>query len=114
MPISELQAITVHSVLMYPPRAALAQLVAFPQAREPSLTSLNMFMFRFTSAAAAAPNTTDLFEVHRRHADRSIGTQHTKAPRERSKSRAVCFPVAPATPQCLTPTGPCSADPSRA
>ncbi len=43
-------------------------------------------MFRFTSAAAAAPNTTGLFEVHQRHADRSIGTQHTKAPREWSKS----------------------------
>ncbi len=43
-------------------------------------------MLRFTSLAAAAPNTTDLFEVHRRHADRSIGTQHTKAQRERSKS----------------------------
>ncbi len=27
MPISELQVITGHSVLMYPPRAALAQLV---------------------------------------------------------------------------------------
>ncbi len=43
-------------------------------------------MLRFTSLAVAAPNTTDLFEVHRRHADRSIGTQHTKAQRERSKS----------------------------
>ncbi len=64
--------------------------------------SLNTFHvpFHFTSAAAAAPNTTELFEVHRRHADRSIdrsiGTQHTKALLERSKSRAVCFPVAPA------------------
>ncbi len=49
--------------------------------------SLNAFLiFRVTSAAAAAPNTTDLFEVHWRYADRSIGTQNTKAPRERSKS----------------------------
>ncbi len=45
--------------------------------------------------------------------DRSIGTQHNKAPRERFKSRAVCFPVAPAAPQCLALTGPRSADPSR-
>ncbi len=43
---------------------------------------------------------------------RSIGTQHTKAPRERSK-RAVSFPVAPAAPRCLAPNGPRSADPSR-
>ncbi len=41
-------------------------------------------MFRFTSAAAAAPNTTDLFEVHQHHAERSAH-KHTKAPRERSK-----------------------------
>ncbi len=39
------------------------------------------FRFHFTSTAAAAPNTTDLLEVHRHHT-----TQHTKAPRERSKS----------------------------
>ncbi len=44
------------------------------------------FIFCFTSVAAAAPNTTGLFEVHRRHANRSIGTQHTKAPRERFRS----------------------------
>ncbi len=36
--------------------------------------------------------------------DRSIGTQHTKAPRERSKSRAVCCPVAPAAPRCPDPS----------
>ncbi len=45
--------------------------------------------------------------------DRSIGTQHNNAPRERSKSRADCFPVAPAAPRCLALTGPRSADPSR-
>ncbi len=47
---------------------------------------------------------------------RSIGTKHTKAPRERSKSiksRQLSFPVAPAAPRCLAPNGPRSADPSR-
>ncbi len=47
---------------------------------------------------------------------RPIGTQHTKALRERSKSikpSAVSFPVAPAAPRCLAPNGPRSTDPSR-
>ncbi len=45
-------------------------------------------MFLFTSAAA--PNTTDLFEVHQRHSDRSAHNT-PKAPRERSKIIKSCL-----------------------
>ncbi len=81
---------------------------------EPGVTSLNTFHVRFTSAAVTAPNTTDLFEVQSAPR-RPIGTQHTKAPRERSKSiksRQLSSPL-PRHPRCLAPNGPRSADPSR-
>ncbi len=45
---------------------------------------------------------------------RSIGTQHTKAPREQSKSiKSRQLSSRSAAPRCLAPNGPRSADPSR-